>query len=185
MIRANLLPRERKTLNAFGVDLDLDRLRRALSALIVLATLVMFASALQFIRTQRLGSEAALVESLLAANEAPRRDLAALVAQVTVLQHIERASRLARHSGNDAASAFAVIGNAVPNSVWLDGIARQPDGYLISGTARTLGAVGDTLDALSRTQRPAHASLINVAQDAPRHAVRFTLRLSADSIGAR
>jgi len=185
MIRANLLPHERKRLSAFGLHVDLDHLRQALSLLIILATVVTLATAIQFIRMQRLGREATRAEFLLAANEGPRRDLAALAAQVALLQHIERASRLTRHSGNDAASAFAAIGNAVPTSVWLDGIVHQPDGYLISGSAHSLGAVRDTLDAISRTQRPAHASLINVAQDAPRHAVRFTIRLNADWSGAR
>jgi Tfp pilus assembly protein PilN len=185
MMRANLLPREPKTMATFGIRVDVERFRKTLSGLLVLATIVGGVMSIQLLRQHRLAGDAALVETLLAANDGPRRELASLAAEVAVLQRIERAARLAQHSGNDAAFAFASIGNAIPNSVWLDGIARQPDGYLISGSAPTLSAVGDTFDALSRAERPAHASLINVAQDAPRHALRFTIALNVDSAGAR
>ena len=185
MIRANLLPRQSTTVTVFGVGMDLEVLRRTLSVVVTIVTFVTCTVAIQFFRVHRLVDEAVFVESLLAANEVPRRSLSELEMQVTVLRHIERAGRIARHSGNDAASGFAVIGNSIPPSAWLDGIVREPDGYVISGTARTIVAVGDTFDSLSRTQRLAHISLVNVVRDAQRKTVHFTIRLSTAAAGAR
>lgn len=151
MIRANLLPRDKRGAMLFGVQLDLSDLWRvliatgfALTGIIVIWLGFTMAIARQDERLDFLNADLAKL--------APQtNDVGQLSSNVERLKTIDRDAIWIRHSGQTIALRMAYLGNAVPDGIWLDRLAQDSSGWSIDGGGHNLESVSRLLQSLSAT----------------------------------
>jgi Tfp pilus assembly protein PilN len=177
-MRANLLPQERRRLELFGTSLDLEFLRRALGLAALLAVTFGAVAALQSLRAEMYRRDASVLETQLAVHDRLRQRIAALARDVAALQRIDRASEVARSSGNRVALDTVRVGNAIPRGVWLDTLGRSGGDYFLSGGAFGISAVAETLHSIDVAQPQLAATLVRLDRPIVGDAVRFTLRIT-------
>ena len=179
MIRANLLPVSRDSWAFFGGSFD----RRAGAHLALCALAVFFAGGIAFaaqhVRLAIALGEAQRLEERVLQNAGRREHIRTTAADVARLQQLLREAESRRLSGNEIAATLAAIGNAVPAPVWLEGIDRRSDGFVVTGGAETLDQVGDTLVSVARTMPAAQPSLGALSLDERGKSLHFSLVLRA------
>jgi hypothetical protein len=179
MIRANLLPREPSAVQAFGLSLAVEDVRRCSAVLLVAACVVAAISSVQIARARRLENAAAMLERRLDLQAEARTRIAILGREVARLQRIERESLAAHYTGNAAAVEVAAIGNAIPSGVWLSGMEHRIDGYFLSGGAPNIQAVAETLRRIATTKRENSVRLSNLTSTHARPGLSFSARLNS------
>jgi len=192
MIRANLLPRARETIGAFGVDVAGEHVRQILLGVLVVVTVAFAGTGIETVRLHRVEAAVIEAETALADRAEERGEARTLALHVARYQEIAREAATVRFSGASAALAIARVGNAVPAGVWLDSIARIPSGFELSGGARSVDGIGAAIQALGATsaQRAAldttparRAALVSI--DRGEGGLRFTARLPLAPPSAR
>jgi Tfp pilus assembly protein PilN len=176
MIRANLLPRARRTFAALGFEFGSDYLREAMLGIAVVTAVTAAGIGIETLREHRV--ESTLAEAAAAvANRSTERDAStALALQVSRYQEIAREADADRQSGTSAALAIARIGNAVPAGVWLDSLSHEATGFSLTGSAESLDAVGAAINRLGAASPEGRARLVSI--DNRDRSVRFNARLS-------
>ncbi len=176
-MRANILPQERRRIDLLGGSLDLEVVKRTLTILSLAAITFVGVAGIQWLRAEAYRRQATRLETELGANDHLRQRIAKLAREVALLQRIDEASDASRYSGNRVGVEIIRIGNAIPPGVWLDTLGRNADGYLLSGGARGLEALGNTLHALATDSLRLPATLVRFDQPPTTDALRFTLRI--------
>jgi Tfp pilus assembly protein PilN len=179
VIRANLLPRRRETINAFSFELELDLLREIGLALAIVLVVAMIGIEIERVRVDRLTDAATQLEARVAANAPQREESRQLMLDVARYQEFEREASAYRRSGTLAATAVATIGNAVPEHVWVDEITRADNGYTIAGGSRSVDSLAGAIASLGRARPNDRASLVNISnRERDGAGVHFTARLA-------
>jgi Tfp pilus assembly protein PilN len=181
MIRANLLPASRDALVLFGANLDRRLVRDAAGGLVLLCLVSAGTYGVQEVRLTSLRRDAERLEQSVAANSMQRREVAATAAVVARLEQLRRETEVRRRSGNEVAATLIAIGNAVPLRVWLDGIDRTANGFVVTGAATSLDDVGQTLVAVERSMPGYAPSLAGVSREENGSVLHFSLQLQSAS----
>jgi hypothetical protein len=163
---------------------DVDHLRQCASGLGLVALVAAIGCGIERARIDAAASQLAAARSDLSARE-PERDLArSLALDVARYQEFARRAALERRSGADAAFAIARIGNAVPETVWLDALDHDASGYTVSGQSLTVEAVGGAILHLAASS-PGGASLVSLDARGPdRRGIRFDAHLGEAATAA-
>jgi hypothetical protein len=156
---------------------DVDHLRQCASGLALVALVAAIGCGIERARIDGATSQLAAARNALSARE-PERDLARnLALDVARYQEFARRAALERRSGADAAFAIARIGNAVPETVWLDALDHDASGYTVSGESLTVRAVGGAILHLGASS-PGGANLVSLdARGTDRRGIRFDAHL--------
>ncbi len=176
MMRANLLPRPKESVGAFGVEFDADHARQALTGLALVAVVTLLGTGIEQFHVRTLQTAAGQLETLLAARSAAREDSKRLALEVARYQEFERRLQMARRTGADAALAIARLGNRVPDHVWLDSLTRTDGGYDLNGGAVDVDVVGRAIAGLERALPSNTAALVSV-ENRSADGVRFAARI--------
>jgi hypothetical protein len=183
VIRANLLPRPRHTARVFGIRFDVDHIRQCASGLALVALVAAIGCGIERARIDAATGQLAAARNVLSARQAARDLARSLALDVARYQEFARRAARERRSGADAAFAIARIGNAVPETVWLDAVDHDASGYTVSGESLTVGAVGGAILHLGASS-PGGANLVSLDARGPdRRGIRFDARLG-DIAGA-
>jgi hypothetical protein len=179
VIRANLLPRPKQKLAVFGFELDAEYVRQSLAGLGLAALVAGIGFGIERVRIDRGAAQLRELQAAVA-QRAPERTVAGRLAlEVARYQEFEREADIVRGSGADAALDVARIGNAVPDSVWLDALERDPTGYAVSGKSLALGGVANAMLGLSDARSDARVELVSMDAHAPDgREIRFTAHVA-------
>jgi hypothetical protein len=178
MIRANLLPRRRETLNVLSFELEFDLLKEIGLALAIVLIVTLIGVQIERLRIDRLSSAADDLEARVAANAPQRETTRRLMLEVAHYQEFEREEGTYRRSGALAALAIARIGNSVPQNVWVDEISHVDNGYAIEGGAHSVDSLAGAIASLGSAEPSDRASLVNVTNtDHSGSGVHFSARL--------
>ncbi len=185
MIRANLLPRRRETINAFSIEIELDLLREFALACAIVFVVAIIGVEIEHLRIDRLTDAASQLETRVAADATQREQSRQLMLDVARYQEFEREASAYRRSGTLAATAVATIGNAVPEHVWVDEITRADNGYTIAGGSRSVDSLAGAIASLGRAQPNDRASLVNISnRERDGAGVHFTARLAPAAVAS-
>jgi hypothetical protein len=175
MIRANLLPRPRTKIDAFGFQVDGEFAREVVLSLAVVVTVAAIGFGIETLRLHRISIAAIDSEAALANRVAERNEARALALSVARYQEIAREAVVVRRSGPAAELAIAQVGNAVPEGVWLDSLAQVPSGLEVTGAAYSLDAVSTAMLALGSAFPSRRIALVAIDNRDGR--IRFTARI--------
>jgi Tfp pilus assembly protein PilN len=179
MMRANLLPRPKEKVDVFGFELDAEYVRQSVAGLCLVAAVAALGIGIEYFRMQRLEAAIATERQALAANAAQSAEARRLAVDVARFQALARAADAFRRSGNDAAIGVARIGNALPDRVWLDALTRKGTGYELSGTARSVDALGTTMHDLGAALPEKNPGLLSIDnRDSLRTGVTFSAQVN-------
>ena len=185
MIRANLLPRPKESFSLFGLRVDAEYARIVLAGAVLVILVASIGFAIERFRIERLEAEVADATAIVAAHAPERAAAEQLAFQLANYESFARATAAFRRSGAEAAVTVARIGNALPRTVWLDRIDRDPGGFTLAGTARRIDAVGDAIVSLASTPSAKSADIVSLdAGDESARTVRFSARLLTLERGA-
>ncbi len=172
MIRANLLPRPKETLGAFGVELDADYVRQALLGFAIVVVVAFLGIGIEQLHVRGLQTAADRFDAVLAERSSARAESKRLALEVARYQQFARQAQTSRRSGPAAAVDIARLGNGVPNRVWLESLAHSSAGYDLSGGADNVDVVSGAIVTLGRALSNNGASLVSV-ENRPGNGVRF------------
>jgi Tfp pilus assembly protein PilN len=162
MIRANVLPRPKESISLFGIRVDSEYAREALGALGLSILIASIGLSLEAMRIAHLEADVAEQERAIVSRSIERAAAKELALETARYELIDRDARLYRTSGNAIAAQIARIGNRIPSGVWLDTIEHTNSGYTVSGDARSIAGIGDTIDGFSRVPEVLHADLVSI-----------------------
>lgn len=178
MIRANLLPRPKETLEAYGIELDADYLRQAALGLAIVIVVAFLGIGIEQLHVTRLRIAAERLEASVALDAAQRAESKSLALQVARFQEFAREVQLSRRSGPQVAIAVARIGNHVPQRAWLDSLTYSDTGYELSGSASNVEVVSGAILSLGEALPALGASLVSIANQTD-GGVRFGAHVGA------
>lgn len=184
MMRANLLPRPRVTIDLFGFALDSDHFRTALFGCVVVLAVSLIGYGIERIRLHRLESLALQSEVTFSASATRRAETKSLALEVARYQEFAREARSLRRSGPDAVIEIARIGNSVPSHVWLESLNREMRGYRVAGRSQSVDSLSGTILSLGRALPGAGASVIDIDnRAADGEGTIFSAKLSTPEAG--
>jgi hypothetical protein len=185
VIRANLLPRARTTVTAFGLEIDLEHARGCIAGLALAILVGSIGIGIERVRIDGLRGELASEEAAIAERSPERADANRLAVDVARYEEFARAAATFRRSGADAAMSVARVGNALPQAVWLDALDRDAAGFALTGESTSIDAIGSTLSHLALAAPPARADIVSIdAHATDRGGIHFNVRLAMPANGA-
>ncbi len=181
MIRANLLPRTRERVRAFGTSVDARDLRTFAAGCAFVALAALSTAGVELLRLHHLASEATSMEATLE-EHSPQRAFAQRIAfDLARLETTERRAAEFRLSGPAAADEIARLGNAIPRSVYLDDLTIDRQSIRLRGRSPSLDRIGDAMTSLDRAFPGRRAILGDLNDRSEEAGLAFTAELGEDS----